>query len=298
MDELPSFMDRRVVNRLSPSLLTLLASFACACLVPNPAFDPAAGSGTGGGSSATSEADSGTSTTTTSSGTDAPTTAGSSTGAPITSEPTTGVADTSSGSSGTSTSGTTSSGSSGMGMPKVSLVMATIGTCVFPAVRAHPFHGGPGECSGDADLINNTGLTGLMMVDVQVNDMAGKTRPAVPVLRFDLPAEGLEGLTLVTATLHVQVSDGVMFLPQSGEVWRASPFTVDSLNVEAPTLVEFLAADKGEVQPDEVLTWDLDPASIVPGQPLFVALKPTHDKGVVLRGATTPGAPYLTLVFE
>lgn len=239
---------------MRPSLLALPVSFACACLVLNPAFDPAAGSGTGGDASATSEADPGTSTTTTSSGTDAPTTAGSSTGAPTTSESTSGVAGTSSGSSGMSTfdpSGTTSGGSSGTGMPKALLVPATIGTCVFPAVPAHPFHGGSDECSGDADLINNTGLTGLMMVDVQVNDMAGKMRPAVPVLRFDLSAEGLEGLTLVSATLQVQVSDGVMFLPQSGEVWRASPFTVDSLNVEAPAFVEFLAADKGEVQPDE-----------------------------------------------
>lgn len=264
-------------------------SLASACLVLNPAFDPTADGG--GDASTTSQVDQGTSRSTGAGGTDQSTTVDASTDALTSGEMTSGVVESS------STSPSTSGGSSGPS-PKELFVPATIGTCVFPAAPAHPIHGGPDECSGDADMINNTTLTGLMMVDIQVNDTAGKSRPGVPVLRFEVPAEGLETLTLVSATLHVQVSDGVTFLPQSGEVWRVSPFTIDSLKVEAPNLVEFLAADMGEVQPDEVLTWDLAPAVIMLGQPLFVALKPTHDKGVILRGSTTPGAPYLSLVFE
>lgn len=296
VDVRPAIGDRRAVRL---SLVTAPMLLASACLALNPAFD-----GADAGTGSTSEVDPGTNSTTTSSGTDPTTTAAPSTEALTSGEATAGettadVVETSSMSSGTPMSGTTSGGSSGAPMAMELSVAASIGTCVFPAAPGVPFHGGPAECSGDADQINNTALTGLMMVDVQVNDVIGKMRPAVPVLRFDVPAGGLDGLTLVSATLHVQVSDGVTFLPQSGELWRVSPFTVESLNIEAPAPLQLLAADKGEVQPDELLTWELAPASIKPGQPLFFALKPTHDKGVLLRGASTnPGAPYLSLVFE
>ena len=278
-------------------LVVLLSLVGTSCIRPNPAFNFDAEGGAG------SEAASATATSL-----DAVTT--SSTSADATGAVTTGDVDTSTMSadgttlaseastSGTSAGGSSGSESSGGGAPGTYDVPAVIGTCVFPAVDAAPTHGGPDECSGDADAINNTELDGLMMVDVQVNDTAGMTRPAVPYLRFDVP-EGLAGLTVVFATLHVQVSDGVTFLPQSGELWLSANFTAETLESEAPALVELIAADMGEVQPDDWLAWPIEPGLVAPGQPLHLALKPTHDKGVILRGANTAfGAPYLTIEVE
>ncbi len=294
MDEAAAIADHAAM-RLVRSLLASLTALSCACGL-NPAFNsptegeagPIPASSTGGESEASVTLITGSS----SSG-DPTTSAGdTTTGGP-------GTTTTTGGSGTTGSPETTTSGeSSGGALPGVYEVPASIGTCVFVANDVHPFHGGPDECSGDADAINNTELAGLMMVDVQVNDAAGQTRPAVPVLRFDIPGE-LAGLTVAAVTLHVQVSDGVTSLPQSGEVWQSEPFDAMSLTMSAPALSTFVAPDKGEVQPDDWLAWELAPGLISAGAPLHLALKPTHDKGVILRGATTAeSAPYLTLEMQ
>ncbi len=297
---------RARVPRPGRPTLVLLASLAGpSCLRPNPAFDPDAEGGPGtvadpgstngtGGSIATDSADASGMVTTGSTSTTQPD------GSTFAGEASTGGQPTGGVSSGDASSGDASSGdaSSGDVVPGIYDIPATIGTCVFAAVAENPLHGGPDECSGDADAINDTRLGGLMMVDVFVDDVPGGNRPAVPYMRFDLPKE-LVGLTVVHVTLHVQVADGVTNLPQSGELWLSAPFSEDSLKAEDPTLVEYIAADKGEVQPDEWLSWQLDPGLVVLGEPLHLALKPTHNKGVILRGASTAaGAPYLTLEVE
>lgn len=300
------------VPRPSCPQLVLVASLAGpSCLRPNPAFDDGRdastvhdvglASGTDG-LLPTSTASADASGLVTSGGGDSTMQAGGSTFAGEVSTsggPTNGDSTNGESTNGESTNGgSTAGGSTDGASPGIYDVPAAIGTCVFVAVEDYPFHGGPDECSGDANAINATALGGLMMVDIQVNDGPGQTRPAVPYLRFDVPKE-LAGLTLLSATLHVQVADGVTDLPQSGTVWLSVPFSDETLKTVAPTLVESIAADKGEVQPDEWLSWQIDPGLITLGQPLHLALKPTHDKGVILRGATTaPGAPHLTLEVE
>jgi hypothetical protein len=277
------------VNLTRSSALALLSS-VCACLRPNPAFDLEAGDdaseglttvvsagGSSGASSMTGEASSGAPDTsggapTSSSGT-------STSDAEVTGDPLTG---------GDSTGG-------GAAKPGTYEVPASIGSCVFVGVMDFPVHGGPDECRADADAINNSALSGLMMLDVQVDDNAGMSRPAHPYLRFDVPAE-FSGLMVTAATLHIQVADNVTDLPQSGELWSSEPFDEAVLNMKAPKLIALIAADKGEVQPDEWLTWSLDPEQVMAGKPLFFGLQPTHNKGVMLRGGTTtPGSPYLEL---
>jgi hypothetical protein len=282
---------------MSRPLVILLSVAASSCLT-NPAFDPDAGSVTStdaGSATATSTGTDATGAVTTGNGDDSSTAADGSTLAADASTSATSGGPSSS--DGTSDDGSSSGDSSG-GSPATHDVLATIGTCVFPAIDLVPDHGGPDECSADADKINNTVLEGLMMVDVHVNNLSGKTRPAVPYLRFDFP-EALIGLTLVSATLHVQVADGVTDLPQSGELWLSAGFTEQTLESTAPELIERIADDMGEVQPDDWLTWPIDPALIGLSKPLHLALKPTHDKGVILRGATTAdSAPYLTIEVE
>ncbi len=280
---------------MSWPLVILLSLTASSCLLPNPAFNPDAGSvtSTDPGSATATSLDVVTATSMSADATGVVTTGSGDSS--TTADGSTLAADAST--SGTS-SGESSGGESSGGSPGTYDVPAAIGTCVFPAVDATPLHGGPDECSGDADAINATDLDGLMMVDVYVNNMAGMTRPAVPYLRFDLP-DALVGLTVVSATLHVQVADGVTDLPQSGELWLSAAFTAETLEIEAPTLVEFIAADIGEVQPDAWLTWPIDPGLVALDEPLHLALNPTHDKGVILRGATTAdSAPYLTIEVE
>jgi hypothetical protein len=308
MDAERSIADSATVNRTCSSLLALLTCI-CACLRPNPAFDPDAGDDAGPG--LTTVVSAGESTAASSAPATGETSSGSSTSgvAPTSS----GVAPTSTG-VGTSTSGmattgepvtsgpdsTSSSGSTGgpSVAPGTYEVPASLGTCVFAAVRKVPIHGGPDQCSVDADTINNSELIGLMMIDVQVDNAAGMSRPARPYLRFDVPDE-FAGLTVVSATLHVQVADNVTDLPQSGELWWSEPFDAQLLKTTAPKLVSLIAPDKGEVQPDEWLTWSLDPGQVMAGQPLFFGLLPTHNKGVILRGGTTtPGFPYLEVELQ
>jgi hypothetical protein len=302
MDAERSMVDSAAVNRTRSSLLALITC-TCACLRPNPAFDPDAGDDAGPGP--TTVVSAGESTAASSAPATGETSSGSSTSgvAPTSS----GVAPTSSGETSTSgeplTSGPDSSSSSGStGGPSVAPgtyeVPASIGTCVFAAVRNVPIHGGPEACSVDADTINNSELIGLMMIDVQVDNAAGMSRPARPYLRFDVPDE-FAGLSVVAATLHVQVADNVTDLPQSGELWWSEPFDAQVLQSEAPKLLGLIAPDKGEVQPDEWLTWPLDPKQVMAGEPLFFGLLPTHNKGVMLRGgATMPGFPYLEIELQ
>ncbi len=290
------------MNRTRSSALALL-SCLCACLRPNPAFDPEAGDEAGEGQSTVVSAGE------SSGASSAPVTGEASSGAPGTSGGTsTSSGGTSTSSGGTSTSSAevtgdpTSSDSTGGGgggaKPGTYEVPASIGTCVFVGVMDYPVHGGPDECRGDADSINNSALGGLMMIDVKVDDAAGMSRPAHPYLRFDVPAE-FAGLKVTAATLHVQVADNVTDLPQSGELWWSEPFDAADLKVQAPKLVALIAADKGEVQPDEWLQWSIAPEQVMAGEPLFFGLRPTHDKGVMLRGGTTmPGFPYLELELQ
>jgi len=288
-----------------PPLVILLSLAVSSCLLPNPAFDPDAASvtSTDPGSATATSLDVVTATSMSADATGAVTTGtgDSSTaadGSTVAVDASTSGTSSGGTSSGGSSGGESSSGESSGGSPGTYDVPAAIGTCVFRAVDATPLHGGPDECSGDADAINATDLDGLMMVDVYVNNMAGMTRPAIPYLRFDLP-DALVGLTVVSATLHVQVADGVTDLPQSGELWLSAAFTAETLEIEAPTLLELIADDMGEVQPDDWLTWPIDPALVALDEPLHLALNPTHDKGVILRGATTAdSAPYLTLEVE
>lgn len=263
------------MNRTRSSALALLTGI-CACLRPNPAFDLEAGDDAGEGL-----------TTVVSAGE-----ASGASSTPVTGEASSGVPGTS---GETSTSSAETSTGGGGAKPGTYEVPASIGTCVFVGVMDYPAHGGPDECRGDADSINNSALGGLMMLDVQVDDNAGMSRPAHPYLRFDVPAE-FAGLKVTAATLHVQVADNVTDLPQSGELWWSEPFDEAVLKSEAPKLVALIAADKGEVQPDEWLTWSLPPHQVLAGQPLFFGLRPTNNKGVMLRGGTTmPGFPYLEL---
>lgn len=288
------------MDRSRLRILVLLALGVSACLRPNPAFDAEAtdaGPGATSWSSATSSG--GGSPTSSGAATgEGSSTSGTSAGVQTSTAATSGVGATSDGTTTGSVDTSTSGSSTGGAAPGTYEVPASIGTCVFVASAATPAHGGPDECSGDADLINDSALAGLMMVDVNVNDMAGKNRPAHPYLRFDVPAE-FAGLNVASATLHVQVADNVMSLPQSGELWRSQPFDGDDLTMNAPLLVELLAADQGEVQPDQWLSWSIPPALVTAGVPLFFGLRPTHDKGVMLRGAATvPGAPYLQLELQ
>ena len=293
------------VKRTRAPLLVLLAAAPVACLGLNPAFDgnaDDAGASAASGASAaeTSAAPTGSTTATATASTGAP---GSTSDAS-----TSGVqATTSDGSSAAATTtmqspdmgaGSTSSGSTGDVISGMFELPAVVGACVFVGIGGAPEHGGPGECSLDADTINDTALTGLMMVDVEVKNMAGKMRPARPYLRFDIP-DKYAGATVTAATLYVQVADGVTMLPQSGELWLTEPFAAADLDVKAPTLTQLLVPDHGEVQPDQWIAWVLPPALVEPGESLYLALQPTHDKGVMLRGASTePGAPYLEVTLQ
>jgi len=293
--------DSAGVNRTRAPLLVLLAVAPAACLRPNPAFnvdvedtwataDAGASVGdvsaapTGSTTAVTSTGSPGSTSNASTSGVQA-TTSDSSTTATTTSAPDTGATSSSSGSTGDILSG-------------MFELPAAVGACVFVGIVGFPQHGGPGECSADADAINNTALAGLMMVDVEVDNIAGKLRPARPYLRFDIPPK-FDGATVVAATLYVQVADGVTMLPQSGELWLTEPFTAADLEAKAPTLSQMLAPDQGEVQPDQWIAWALQPALVQPGESLYFALQPTHNKGVILRGASTePGAPYLEITVQ
>ena len=291
------------VKRTRAPLLVLLAATPVACLGPNPAFDVNADDA---GASAASGASVGETSAAPTSSTAAATTSTGSSGS--TSEASTSGVQASTGDGSTAASTTmrapdmgatsASSGSTGDVISGMFELPAVAGACVFVGIAGSPEHGGPGECSLDADAINKTALTGLMMVDVEVKNVAGKMRPARPYLRFDIP-DKYAGGTVTAATLYVQVADGVTMLPQSGELWLTEPFAAADLDVKAPTLTQLLVPDHGEVQPDQWIAWVLPPALVEPGESLYLALQPTHDKGVMLRGASTePGAPYLEVVLQ
>ncbi|MCA9657612.1 MAG: hypothetical protein KC486_04665 [Myxococcales bacterium] len=270
----------------SPPLQALALAAISGCVVDNPAFDEATTTASQGASSQSSTSAEATSASATSDASTGAETTGAETS--LTGDPTT-TADPSA-----STTSTTTGGAE----PGVYDIPAAIGTCVFLATQEVPNHGPPAECTADADAINNSGLAGLMMIDVNVNNAAGKQRPAHPFLRFDVPA-ALAGLTLTAAELHVQVADNVTDLPQTGEVWLAAPFDAVSLESSAPERTLLLAGDQGEVFPNDWIVWQLPPGQLnVPGA-VYIGLEPTHDKGVMLRGATTdPGPPLLRLTLE
>ncbi len=130
------------------------------------------------------------------------------------------------------------------------------------------------------------------------SNLDGQSRPSHSFIRFDIPAE-LAGLTVASATLRVQVADGLGDLangPQSGELVLTGPFDVDSLNAAAPPSLQPLAGDMGWVDIGQWVTWAVPLDLVVPGQPLFLGLLPTANDGVFYRGAATrPGAPVLDL---
>ena len=137
-----------------------------------------------------------------------------------------------------------------------------------------------------------------MAIDTEVKNLDGQSRPSHSFIRFDIPAE-LAGLTVASATLRVQVADGLGDLangPQSGELVLTGPFDVDSLNAAAPPSLQPLAGDMGWVDIGQWVTWAVPLDLVVPGQPLFLGLLPTANDGVFYRGAATrPGAPVLDL---
>jgi len=279
----------------APPLLASALTIATltGCILDNPSFDETVGATSTSQSAPTSATSQGPGSSSSSSSSSS----SIASSYPPTTTSTTGLESTSSLPTTTSTS-TADASTTIADLPRIHNIPAELATCVFLPTPEEPSHGPPAQCSGDADAINNSDLQDLMMVDVSVNNLAGKKRPAHPFLRFNIPPE-LANLTVVAAELHVQVADNVTFLPQTGEVWRSDPFDAVSLETVAPEHTLLLAADQGEVLPNDWIIWTLPPDQIALDGGVFLGLKPTHDKGVILRGATTdPGPPFLRLTIE
>lgn len=183
--------------------------------------------------------------------------------------------------------------------PGAYTVAATLATCVFLPEDEAPY-AGPAVCNANAVAQNETALADLMMIDVEVANLDGDDRPAHAYLRFDVPAE-FAALTVVDATLRLQIADGPDDIPnseQSGELVRTAAFDAVTLETGAPAVVEPLHDDLGDTATDQEVTWSLRADLVVPGQPLFLGLLPTRNDGVLYRGTTAPGAPTLELVLQ
>ena len=282
--------------RPSPRLLALALAALPGCVVDNPAFDEATNAATATSTSASTQGSISGEATSASGSSDA--SMGASMTATTTSPTSTPTMSTTADPSTSISSTTSTTATTGGADPGVYDIPAALGTCVFLATQEEPSHGPPAQCTADADAINNRGLIGLMMLDVSVDNAAGKKRPAHPFLRFDVPEE-YAGLTVASVELHVQVADNVIFLPQTGEVWLTAPFDALSLESSAPERTLLLAGDQGEVLANDWVVWELPAAQISPSGGVYLSLVPTHDKGVMLRGATTdPGPPFLRLTLE
>jgi len=201
---------------------------------------------------------------------------------------------------GTTEAGTTEAGTdTDVGLsPGTYDVSPTIATCIFLPGMGQPL-GVPSICTANATTQNETALQGLMYIDTEVMALDGAGRRAESFIRFDIPPE-YAGLTVVAATLHVQVADGDSADgPQRGELYRSAPFDEDSLKLEGPATPQKLADDQGVANKDAWIDWSIPVGLVVAGSPVYLGLLPVNNDGVLYRGEETePGSPYLTVVLE
>lgn len=276
-----------------------------ACLLKNPDFGVDDATTTAATTAVTTAAASGSAGASTAPGTGGATTgAGSDAGSASDAGTTAATAATStSAETGVDSSGAAATGgdtTSTTGAPPGEYALQpTVAACVMLPADNAPF-AGPAVCSANATAQNGTALSGLIMIDTSVVNLDGAGRPAHSYLRFDVP-ENFGGATIVSATLRVQVADGPDDLPngpQSGVLVRTEAFDAATLAASWPQTIETLAGDQGFVATDQIVTWSIDTALVQPGQPLLLGLLPTDTDGVFYRGATTPGAPVLTVVLQ
>ncbi|MCX4247663.1 hypothetical protein [Paraliomyxa miuraensis] len=252
-------------------LLVLLPALACAS--PNPAYglddDGAATEDTSGSGSAsattaqdpTSSADGSVPT----SGAD-----GTTTGAPPTdSSPTGDEPDSTSGE-------TTAAG------PVAHVFHAYLGDCVHPPMP------NPDACTAITD-------PGYIQVDGEEPDLGGEV---AGFIAFEISGE-LAGAEVLSVLLRLTAHP---FDPGSptGVVWQVEPFTHDSLFEEAPEpLGGGPVGPAPSTVPESLLVEvELDPAVIVPGQPLFLGIFTASGDGVDYLDEESASPPTLVVTVQ
>jgi hypothetical protein len=144
---------------------------------------------------------------------------------------------------------------------------ATIAACTSPA----PNKAGTAYCEND---------TGTNEMSVDKKDDSEKI-PFHSYVSFEIDAK-LVGFTPTKVTLQLHTTNNSKAnADQTGEVWQVSQFTMSSLDQQAPTSLVMLAANKGAIGANQLVEWDLSPATVVqPNTILYLGIIPVSTSGV------------------
>ncbi len=207
------------------------------------------------------------------------------------------------GETGESGDDTTGSGESSTGAPgPVTVdVPADIGTCVLlPRLVPYVPQASPSKCEAISAMIAGT-ESGVVTLDTALKEGAGQWREARIFLVFTVPAAP-PGTTLTAATLTMHVgasvgADGMM----AGALVAVEPFTLGELETDDPMPGAAVGVADGPALAGQAVHWPFtDPAQVLAGAPLFLAVVAMGDDGLIYESAAAQPdrRPTLTLTFE
>jgi hypothetical protein len=108
-------------------------------------------------------------------------------------------------------------------------------------------------------------------------------QPWYAFVRFDLDG-AIASMKVERVTLRVvATSNSKSAGPNTGDVWRVSAFTLQSLQLnQLPSKqgTSKLAGTQGAVKPLDVVEWPLSPSLVQPDQPVYLGIYLTTSDGV------------------